>query len=84
MLIALAWYAFIIAVTVSTEMLAFLFIGLLTVAFYCDYLHLRDRFPFVGSEHKALRVFGFVLAPLIIFWGAVLLTVLLEYIIKLL
>lgn len=82
MLIALAGYAFIIAVTVSTEVIAFLFIGLLTVAFYCDYLHLQDKFPFIGSEHKALRVIGFVLAPLIVFWGAALLTVLLEAIIK--
>ncbi|MBQ8802880.1 MAG: serine/threonine protein kinase [Tyzzerella sp.] len=82
MLIALAGYAFIIAVTVSTEILAFLFIGILTVAFYCNYLHIRDKLPLINSQHKALRIIGFVLAPFIIYWGAVILIVLFEAIVS--
>lgn len=81
-LIALAGYSFIIAVTVSSEILAFLFIGLLTVAFYCDYLHIQSKLPFINSAHKALRIIGFLLAPIIIYWSAAALSVFVEALIK--
>lgn len=81
-LIALIGYAFIIAVTVSSKVIAFLFIGFLMVAFFCDYLHLQSKFPFVASGHKVLRVIGFILGPIIIYWGSAALSVLFEYIIS--
>ncbi len=79
MILAVIGYGFILAVTASTELFSILFMGFLTVVFYCDYLHLRKYFPFVESKHKTLRIIGYILAPIIIVWGGAALSVFFEY-----
>ena len=53
-------------------------IGLLVVFFYGDYLHMRKFFPFMRSRSKWLRVLGWILGPLLLFFGIVLIITLVE------
>lgn len=78
MLPAAAGYIFIIALTISTEILALLFIGFMTVAFCCDYLYIQKYFPFMRSKYKFLRILGFFINPELIFFIGVVLMVLFE------
>lgn len=41
---------------------------LMLVLFYCNYLGVQRFFPFMKAKKKSVRIFGMILAPIILFW----------------
>ena len=91
MVIALIWYmlfaAFLFSIrpgdfddptTYISMRVAFVAMGLLTVAFCTDYMGIRKYFPFMRSQKPVLRILGAVLALFLIFWAGILLSTILE------
>lgn len=81
MLLAMAGYGFLLAIAFTTKFhstestaqkylyrFSVLSVGFLLVCFFCDYLQIRRWFPFMRSSHKGLRILGYVLGPILIFW----------------
>lgn len=48
------------------------------VCFYGDYMGVRRYFPFMRSSSRPVRILGLILAPVLIFWGVVLILAMLE------